>query len=166
MNHNMSYPRYFSAFGDVDSPFGSSGSFFDNPPQSGVCFASPPFDNDFLVAATSAIADAVRRASGKVAFILSLPDWKRGSVSHTCIEARCDRMDLQSGRGRTCNFMVFNEGQIRMSSAVAADKVGLQQNYTFGIRFYALGFKDLRPRECVDFSRLQQDMRRVFAEGE
>ena len=61
--------------------------------------------------------------------------------------------------------MVFNEGQITMSSAVAADKVGLQQNYTFGIRFYALGFKNLRPKGPVDFSRLQQDMRRVFAEG-
>jgi len=52
-----------------------------------------------------------------------------------------------------------------MSSAVAADKVGLQQNDTFGIRFYALGFKNLRPKDPVDFSRLQQDMRRVFAEG-
>jgi hypothetical protein len=165
MNRNVSYPRYFSAFGDVDSPFGSSGSFFDNPPESGICFASPPFESDFLSAATAAIVDAARRGCGKVAYIVSLPDWKRGSSSHSRIEAQCDRLDLPSGRGVKCNFMVYNQGQITMTSAVAADRVGQQQSYTFGIRFYALGFKTMKPGQKVDYDLLQRDMRKVFECG-
>ena len=165
MNRNVTYPRYFSAFGDVDSPFGSSGSFFDNPPDSGVCFASPPFDEDFLSAATASIADVVRRASGKVAYIVSLPDWKRDKACHSCIVAHCDRMGLPFGRGGTCDFMVFSKGQITMNSAVAADRVGLQQSYTFGIRFYALGFNALRPELRVNYELLQRDMRQVFESG-
>jgi hypothetical protein len=162
MNRNVSYPRYFSAFGDVDSPFGSSGSFFDNPPECGICFASPPFENDFLSAASATIVDVVRRANGRVAYIVSLPDWKRSSNCHTCIEAQCDRMDLPFGRGGRCNYMVYNQGQITMNSAVAAERVGLRQNYTFGIRFYTLGFKALRPGERVDYEQLQREMRRIF----
>ena len=162
MNRNVSYPRYFSAFGDVDSPFGSSGSFFDNPPETGVCFASPPFENDFLDAASAAIVDAVRRASGRVAYILSLPDWKRSSSCHTSVESQCDRMDLPYGRGGQCQFMVYNQGQITMNSAVAAERVGLVQSYTFGIRFYALGFKALRPDQRVNYDMQQRDMRRIF----
>jgi hypothetical protein len=165
MNRNFSYPRYFSAFGDVDSPFGSSGSFFDNPPESGVCFASPPFDIDFISAATAAVAGAARRASGQVAYILSLPDWKRGSASHSFIETHCDRMDLPAGRGGKCQYMVYNQGQITMNSAVAADRVGLQQSYKFGIRFYALGFEALRPSQRVDYEHVQRDMRKVFESG-
>jgi hypothetical protein len=164
-NRNVSYPRYFSAFGDVDIPFGSSGSFFDNPPESGVCFASPPFDNDFLSAATAAIANAVRLGRGQVAYMLSLPDWKRGSPSHCCIEALCDRMNLPFGRAGKCQYMVYNQGQITMNSAVAADRVGLQQSYKFGIRFYAMGFEALRPGQRVGYEQLQRDMRSVFESG-
>jgi hypothetical protein len=166
MNRNVSYPRYYSAFGDVDSPFGSSGSFFDNPPVSGICFASPPFDNYFLSAATAAIANAARSGSGQVAYIVSLPDWKRGSPSHSCIESQCDRMDLPVGRGGRCQYMVYNQGQITMNSAVAADVVGLQQSYKFGIRFYALGFDALKSARRVNYDLLQRDMRRVFESAE
>jgi hypothetical protein len=70
-------------------------------------------------------------------------------------------MDLPFGRGR-CDFMVYNQGQITMSSAVAAESVGLKQSYTFGIRFYALGFKALRPSERVNYELLQRDMRSIF----
>jgi phosphorylated CTD-interacting factor 1 len=35
-NRNTSYPLYYSAFPDVDAPFGSCGSFFDAPLPQGV----------------------------------------------------------------------------------------------------------------------------------
>jgi hypothetical protein len=71
-------------------------------------------------------------------------------------------MDLPYGRGGQCQFMVYNQGQITMNSAVAAERVGLVQSYTFGIRFYALGFKALRPDQRVNYDLLQRDMRRIF----
>ena len=74
-------------------------------------------------------------------------------------------MDLPAGRGGKCQYMVYNQGQITMNSAVAADRVGLQQSYKFGIRFYALGFEALRPSQRVDYERVQRDMHKVFESG-
>lgn len=82
---NCRHPRFCSASADVDSLFGSRGSFFCCAPTSGAFLANPPFD-PLVVAAMArrmqrllAAADA---ANARLTFVITMPHWQMPRGPH------------------------------------------------------------------------------------
>ena len=73
---NCYLDEYYSPFPDVDKPFGSIGSFFNNPPTSGIAIAHPPTEKYFLLEATKTIFNVLHESKNKIIFIVGLPVWK------------------------------------------------------------------------------------------
>ena len=73
---NCYLSKYYSPFPDVDHPFGSIGSFFDNPPTSGIAIAHPPTEKYFLLEATKTIFNVIHKSKDNIMFIVGLPVWK------------------------------------------------------------------------------------------
>lgn len=73
---NCYLEKYYSPFPDVDQPFGSIGSFFDNPPTRGIAIAHPPTEKYFLLEATKTIFSTIHNSKNNVMFIVGLPVWK------------------------------------------------------------------------------------------
>ena len=73
---NCYLEKYYSPFPDVDRPFGSIGSFFDNPPTRGIAIAHPPTEKYFLLEATKTIFSTIHNSKNNVIFIVGLPVWK------------------------------------------------------------------------------------------
>jgi hypothetical protein len=73
---NCYLDNYYSPFPDVDQPFGSIGSFFDNPPTSGIAIAHPPTEKYFLLEATKTIFNVIHNSKNNIMFIVGLPVWK------------------------------------------------------------------------------------------
>ena len=76
---NCRYDRFCSAFPDVDSPFGSLGSFFDYDFSGGGCFqANPPFVANFILAMCNTIntwlGDSDKNAP--LMFVVFVPHWE------------------------------------------------------------------------------------------
>jgi|TARA_B100000524_G_scaffold341625_1_gene235884 phosphorylated CTD-interacting factor 1 len=75
---NATLPDYFSAFPDVDSFFGSRGSFFGANPIEGSFEVNPPYVPEVLLAAVHhakrllATAEAAARA---LSFVFVVPTW-------------------------------------------------------------------------------------------
>ena len=76
---NCRYGRFCSAFSDVDSAFGSLGSFFDFKPERGSFEMNPPFVPETLLAASKraeTLLDAAEEAGGRLSFVVVVPAWK------------------------------------------------------------------------------------------
>jgi hypothetical protein len=73
---NCYLDKYYSPFPDVDKPFGSIGSFFSNPPTSGIAIAHPPTEKYFLLEATKTIFSTIHKSKNNIMFIVGLPVWK------------------------------------------------------------------------------------------
>ena len=78
---NARHPRFCSAFGsngDVDSFFGSAGSFFDFSPTEGSFEANPPFVPEVMHAAVKRSEDllaAAEAAAAALSFAFVVPTW-------------------------------------------------------------------------------------------
>ena len=59
---NCYYPRFCSAFADVDAPFGSLGSFFDFSPTRGTFEANPPFEPAIVTSMLDRMSQLLARA--------------------------------------------------------------------------------------------------------
>ena len=73
--------QYFSAFPDVDAPFGSLGSFFDVPTDAGVegsYQANPPFIREVMTRMAERMEEMLRHAEGRekaLSFAVFVPGW-------------------------------------------------------------------------------------------
>lgn len=74
---NCRYERYFSAFPDTDSTFGSLGSFFDRCDfESGGCYqANPPFVSNFIDIMASQLESYLSNCMKPLMFIVFIPCW-------------------------------------------------------------------------------------------
>ena len=72
---NTSSAVFCSAFPDVDSRFGSRGSFFDNAFNSGIFCANPPFDHAVSLATAHHVVNELARCADNtvLTFIVFLP---------------------------------------------------------------------------------------------
>jgi len=76
---NCRYGRFCSAFPDVDTPFGSLGSFFTFKPTRGSFEMNPPFVPETLLAAAQhaeRLLDAAQEVDDKLSFVVVVPVWK------------------------------------------------------------------------------------------
>lgn len=76
---NSFYGRYCSAFPDVDSPFGSQGSFWSFQPTSGSFQANPPFVPCIMDAMADRLESLLVSAEAKSAplsFAVFIPGWQ------------------------------------------------------------------------------------------
>lgn len=73
---NCYFPRFFSAFLDVDAPFGSMGSFFhvDALPE-GSYEVGPPYTEEVLELTARRLLVLLQRV-GAFSFVLFVPDWE------------------------------------------------------------------------------------------
>lgn len=73
---NNNFGNFCSLFPDVDSNFGSIGNFFDVIPtlSSGVYMANPPFIEDVMNAASSAVLSLLS-SKEDITFFLYMPKW-------------------------------------------------------------------------------------------
>ena len=69
------YPRYCSAFEDIDQYFGSIGSFFDFHPTSGCYEANPPFVPYLMMRMALHMEELLKNATGALCFIVIIPAW-------------------------------------------------------------------------------------------
>lgn len=73
---NHYFDRFCSAFPDLERPFGSRGSFFDNNEwETYEVFVNPPFDESLMTCAMNRIYDYLKTAKTKHRFIFTLPNW-------------------------------------------------------------------------------------------
>ena len=122
-NRNMSYPTYYSAFPDVDSAFGSSGSFFDAQLTQGVALCCPPSDAAFLDSTARFITALSQRDIGRNnSFLVVVPDWPRhvaaSSQCHVLLEA--NSVKFSSG-GRTFSCL-RRQGGVAKVAVLPSDK--------------------------------------------
>jgi len=91
---NCRYERYCSAFPDVDTPYGSLGSFFDfdfGALHNGGCFqANPPFAADFILSMYTRMEKLLTSDSieAPLMFIVFIPAW-RESIGWKALEGSC-----------------------------------------------------------------------------
>ena len=73
---NCRYKRYYSAFPDTDSCFGSLGSFFKDMPESGSFEANPPFVPEVMTECVEHIQRCFDNSSQPLSFFVVIPTWK------------------------------------------------------------------------------------------
>ena len=134
-NRNMLYPVYYSAFPDVDSVFGSSGSFFDAQLPPGVALCCPPSDSAFLNAAARFITALLQRDMGRnTSFVVVVPDWPRhvaaSSQCHSLLQASAVKF-TSGGRTFSC---LRRQGGVCKIAVLPVDK-GAPVQRTFQSKF-------------------------------
>jgi hypothetical protein len=71
--------RFCSAFGPLETAFGSLGSFFELDPESGTFEANPPFVPEIMDAMVARIAELLSDASrGPLSYLVVVPSWGAG----------------------------------------------------------------------------------------
>jgi hypothetical protein len=127
-NRNTSYPIYYSAFPDVDCPFGSCGSFFDARLPPGVALCCPPSDSTFLDCTARFItAMSQRDDCSRTSFVVVVPDWPR----HTAASSQCHAL-LQasafkfSSGGRTFSCL-RRQGGVCKVAVLPVDQGAVEQ---------------------------------------
>ena len=87
---NCSFPRFCSAFFDVDEKFGSKGSFFDFYPKKGSFEVNPPFHEPLLLRINSHLSSLLHEAEShnrELSFVLivrkdiSATSWRNMTAS-------------------------------------------------------------------------------------
>jgi hypothetical protein len=134
-NRNMLYPIYYSAFPDVDSVFGSSGSFFDAELPQGVALCCPPSDSAFLDSTARFIMALARKESCRnTSFVVVVPDWPRhvaaSSQCHLLLQANA--VKFASGSRTFC--CLRRQGGVCKVAILPADK-GAPVRRTFQSKF-------------------------------
>lgn len=72
---NCQLPNYCSAFADTDTPFGSSGSFFDLDITSGSYEANPPFSEELMDSMATHMFQLLRKSTDPLSFLIVVPNW-------------------------------------------------------------------------------------------
>ena len=134
-NRNMSYAIYYSAFPDVDSAFGSSGSFFDAQLPPGVALCCPPSDSAFLDSTARFITAMLQRdVCRRTSFVVVVPDWPRhvaaSSQCHTLLQAGALKFS-SGGRLFSC---LRRQGGVCKVAVLPVDKGAVEQR-TFQSKF-------------------------------
>jgi phosphorylated CTD-interacting factor 1 len=76
---NAYFARFCSAFGDVDAPFGSIGSFAAFQPSRGSYEVNPPFVREVLDEAAlwcEALLERAEKSQNALTFVFIMPGWK------------------------------------------------------------------------------------------
>jgi hypothetical protein len=73
---NCYLSHYCSAFPDVDSAFGSCGSFFDFEPLEGSFQLGTPNVYEVMIKAAKRVEYLLEKATGPMSFVMFVPDWK------------------------------------------------------------------------------------------
>lgn len=72
---NNTFKKFCSLFYDIEKPFGSIGSFFNQKNMSGFCVANPPFDETFMFMMAEKMIEFLKKSNPLTYFIV-IPDWK------------------------------------------------------------------------------------------
>ncbi len=78
---NKFYDHYCSLFYDIEVNFGSRGSFFGFTPKKGFYSVNPPYDIVIIQLAIARVLAALKIATQKLGFFISLPVWDRASLT-------------------------------------------------------------------------------------
>ena len=123
---NCYLDKYYSPFGDVDKPFGSIGSFFDNPPTKGCAIAHPPTEKHFLEAASKTIFDVLSNKQNNITFIVGLPVWKNYMKTHEMIQ-----IEKYPSFGIDVNILTLANSDLEIDTSS-------KKTYTYKYRLYIL----------------------------
>lgn len=74
---NHYFDRFCSAFPDLEAPFGSMGSFFDNNSwTTDIVFVNPPFDECLMTHAIKRVYEYLETTKDDRKFLFTLPNWE------------------------------------------------------------------------------------------
>lgn len=94
---NCRYERFCSAFGPLESHFGSLGSFFEFQPRHGSFEANPPFVPEVMDAMVAHIERLLRDVTrGPLSFLVVVPAWGHGV--RTCRDLEGSKFRRAAGR--------------------------------------------------------------------
>jgi hypothetical protein len=145
---NCYLEKYYSPFPDVDKPFGSIGSFFDNPPTSGIAIAHPPTEKYFLLEATKTIFSTIHESKNNVIFIVGLPVWKE--------YMKTDAIKLVE----TYPSISINTPSLVLSNSDLTTPVNSKKTYYYKYRLYILS--NYHPN--IDLVRYSKAYTNIFIE--
>lgn len=145
---NCYLDKYYSPFPDVDQPFGSIGSFFDNPPTSGIAIAHPPTEKYFLLEATKTIFNVIHKSKNNIMFIVGLPVWKE--------YMKTDAIKLVE----TYPSISINTSSLVLSNSDLTTHVNSKKTYYYKYRLYILS--NFNPN--IDLSRYSKAYTDIFLE--
>lgn len=145
---NCYLEKYYSPFPDVDKPFGSIGSFFDNPPTSGIAIAHPPTEKYFLLEATKTIFSTIHESKNNVIFIVGLPVWKE--------YMKTDAIKLVE----TYPSISINTSSLVLSNSDLTTPVNSKKTYYYKYRLYILS--NYNPN--IDLVRYSKAYTNIFIE--
>ena len=77
---NKFFNHYCSIFGDIETHFGSRGSFFSFKPLEGIYSVNPPFDSFIINKTTDKLLEFLDNSSGKLGFFITIPVWDKESL--------------------------------------------------------------------------------------
>ena len=142
---NCYLDKYYSPFPDVDQPFGSIGSFFDNPPTSGIAIAHPPTEKYFLLEATKTIISTIHKSKNNIMFIVGLPVWKE--------YMKTDAIKLVE----TYPSISINTSSLVLSNSDLTTHVNSKKTYYYKYRLYILS--NFNPNiDLVRYSKAYTDI--------
>eukprot|EP00163_Fabomonas_tropica_P001532 TRINITY_DN1113_c0_g4_i1.p1 TRINITY_DN1113_c0_g4~~TRINITY_DN1113_c0_g4_i1.p1 ORF type:complete len:313 (+),score=72.27 TRINITY_DN1113_c0_g4_i1:679-1617(+) len=95
---NCHWDRFCSAFGDVDRPFGSLGSFFDWYPRQGSYEANPHFVPEVISAVTSHLSTLLKDTQRPLSFVIIVPRWTHTIGWQSLAKSRWCRGELKLGQ--------------------------------------------------------------------
>jgi len=145
---NCYLDKYYSPFPDVDQPFGSIGSFFDNPPTSGIAIAHPPTEKYFLLEATKTIFNVIHKSKNNIMFIVGLPVWKE--------YMKTDAIKLVE----TYPSISINTSSLVLSNSDLTTHVNSKKTYYYKYRLYILS--NFNPN--IDLNRYSKAYTDIFLE--
>lgn len=117
---NCYFSRFFSAFPDVDAPFGSLGSFFDAAElPEGSYEVGPPYTEEVLDLTAQRLLWLLRAGDRALSFVLFVPDWEG-----------CGALELLGG----ADFAAYRR---LPSGAAYALAPGREHHYITGVQFFA-----------------------------
>lgn len=145
---NCYLDKYYSPFPDVDQPFGSIGSFFDNPPTTGIAIAHPPTEKYFLLEATKTIFSTIHKSKNNIMFIVGLPVWKE--------YMKTDAIKLVE----TYPSISINTSSLVLSNSDLTTHVNSKKTYYYKYRLYILS--NFNPN--IDLSRYSKAYTDIFLE--
>lgn len=145
---NCYLDKYYSPFPDVDQPFGSIGSFFDNPPTNGIAIAHPPTEKYFLLEATKTIFNVIHKSKNNIMFIVGLPVWKE--------YMKTDAIKLVE----TYPSISINISSLVLSNSDLTTPVNSKKTYYYKYRLYILS--NFNPN--IDLDRYSKAYTDIFLE--
>ncbi len=145
---NCYLDKYYSPFPDIDQPFGSIGSFFDNPPTSGIAIAHPPTEKYFLLEATKTIFSTIHKSKNNIMFIVGLPVWKE--------YMKTDAIKLVE----TYPSISINTSSLVLSNSDLTTHVNSKKTYYYKYRLYILS--NFNPN--IDLGRYSKAYTDIFLE--